>query len=105
MRRAAETAEALAPLVAGDSVATPNLARAPGPALLAEIRGENVALVGHEPMLSELAAWLVLGDKRRGSKFPFKKGGVLVLEGDPRPGAMRLVASLPPKTLRRIARR
>jgi phosphohistidine phosphatase len=105
LRRAVETAQALATLVAGDSVATPNLARAPGPALLAEIRGENVALVGHEPMLSALAAWLVLGDKRRGAKFPVKKGGVLVLEGDARPGAMRLVASLPPKALRRIAGR
>jgi phosphohistidine phosphatase len=64
-----------------------------------------VALVGHEPMLSSLAAWLVTGDRRRGAMFEIKKGAALVLDGEPRPGGMRLVASLPPKTLRRIAQR
>jgi phosphohistidine phosphatase len=105
LRRAVETAELLAPLVAGPGVATRNLVRPPTAALLAEIRGECVALVGHEPMLSSLAAWLVVDDKTLGAKFPLKKGAALVLEGAPRPGEMRIVASLPPKTLRRIARR
>jgi phosphohistidine phosphatase len=105
LRRAVETAELLAPLVDGGTFATPNLARAPGAALLAEIRGESVALVGHEPMLSSLAAWLVLGDKTAGAKFAVKKGAALVLDGAPRPGAMQLAASLPPKALRRIAGR
>ena len=102
--RAVETADLFAPLVDGETVVTPNLARPPAAALLAEIRGERVALVGHEPMLSALAAWLVFGDRRRGAKLPAKKGGVLMLEGELRPGAMRLVASLPPKALRKIAR-
>jgi len=105
LRRAVETADLLAPIVAGPSVVSRRLVRPPDSALLAEIRGECVALVGHEPMLSSLAAWLVLDDKSLGAKFPLKKGAALVLEGAPRPGEMRLVASFPPKSLRRIARR
>jgi phosphohistidine phosphatase len=102
--RAAETAEILAPLVKGTSASSQALTRAPSAALLNEIRGERVAVVGHEPWLSALAAWLVTGDRDRGTRFEMKKGGVIVLEGDPRPGAMRLVAALPPKVLRRIGK-
>jgi phosphohistidine phosphatase len=102
--RAVETADLVAPTVQGETVVTSNLARAPGEPLLAEIRGDVVALVGHEPMLSSLAAWLVLGDKSRGAKFELKKGGAIVLDGELRPGAMRVVALLPPKALRKMAR-
>jgi len=102
--RAVETLDLLAPLVTGEVAATPELARAPRQRLLAEIRGRHVALVGHEPMLSALASWLVLGTQERGAKFALKKGGVIVLDGSPRPGAMRLVASYPPKSLRRMSR-
>jgi phosphohistidine phosphatase len=104
-RRAAETAELLAPLLRGERVATTSLAHLPSKALFSEIRGECVALVGHDPWLPMVAAWLVTGDRRHASRFPMKKGGVIVLEGAPRPGAMRLVAALPPKALRRVARR
>ena len=102
--RAVETADLLAPLLKGESVATTSLAHLPSASLVAEIRGASVALVGHDPWLSMLAAWLVTGDRRLATRFPMKKGGVILLEGDPRPGAMRLVASLPPKALRRMAR-
>jgi len=103
--RAVETADLLSRLVRGETVVTGHLARAPGAALLGAIRGEEVAVVGHEPWLGALAAWLVAGDRRRGAQFGLKKGGVLVLEGDLRPGAMRLVAALPPKVLRRAGRK
>jgi hypothetical protein len=46
-----------------------------------------------------------MGVRDRGAKLPVKKGGVIVLEGELRPGGMRLVLSLTPKALRRIARR
>lgn len=101
--RAVETAQALARLVDGETFVTPHLASAPTAKLLAEVRGERVALVGHDPFLSSLAAWLVVGQKAKGRKFPMKKGGVIVLEGELRPGAMRLVASLTPKALRKMA--
>ena len=103
--RAVETADLLGRLVRGETVVTQHLSRAPRAALLGAVRGENVALVGHEPWLGSLAAWLVTGDRRRGAQFALKKGGVIVLEGDLRPGAMRLAAALPPKVLRRAGRR
>jgi phosphohistidine phosphatase len=103
--RAVETADLLAPLLRGESVLTASLAHLPSASLVSEIRGESVALVGHDPWLAMLAAWLVTGDRRMAGRFPMKKGGVILLEGDPRPGAMRLVAALPPKVLRRMGRR
>lgn len=103
--RAAQTAELCARLVHGRTAASPDLERAPDDPLLAALRGGHVALVGHEPWLSALAAWLVAGNRDRGSRFVLKKGGVLILDGEPKPGAMRLVASMPPKVLRRLGRR
>ncbi len=99
--RAVETAALLAPLSAGAARVTVHLSRTPAAPLLAELRGTCVAFVGHEPWLSELVAWLTTGNRRLGPKFRMKKGGVIVIEGEPRPGAMRLVAALPPKVLRR----
>lgn len=65
---------------------------------------ERVALVGHEPNLSALAAFLLLGDAAR-PMLEMKKGGVacLRLEGKIRPAAARLRWVLPPKVLRRLA--
>jgi phosphohistidine phosphatase len=104
--RAVQTAEALADedLVDGETVVTAALARAPTNELLTEIVGESVAAVGHEPHLSALAAWLLTGEKSPGKPFVLKKGGVMALEGEPRPGAMKLVAVWPPKTLRKLAK-
>jgi phosphohistidine phosphatase len=102
--RAVQTAELLAPLADGTPRTIVHLARIPAAPLLAEIRGASVAVVGHEPWLSELAAWLTTGNRRLGAKFRMKKGGVIVLEGEPRPGTMRLVAALPPKVLRRAGK-
>jgi phosphohistidine phosphatase len=98
--RALQTAEALMPLVEIESVACPFLTRSPGDELLAQISGERVALVGHEPFLSELLAWLVLSDRAQGPRFAVKKGGLAQLRGEPKPGAMQLLALLPPKALR-----
>lgn len=107
-RRALETAELLADLLEGESRVSPHLALPPSLALLEEVPREGcVALVGHEPYLSELLAWLLFGDflgeSARGSageRFLLKKGGVAWLEGEPRPGGMVLRALLPPKVFR-----
>ena len=61
----------------------------------------TVAVVGHEPYVSELLA-RVLGTKRA-ERLEFKKGGVAVVE---LPGALAeggtLAAYLPPKILRKL---
>jgi phosphohistidine phosphatase len=98
--RAVETAELLAPVLDGKAVGSAALARAPSQDLLDALVGERVALVGHEPWLGELVAWLTTGAPPDGSVFAFKRGGVAWLEGQPQPGQMVLQAFLPPKVLR-----
>lgn len=100
-RRAVQTAKLLAPLCEGDFVETPLLARAPGVELWGLLAHERLAVVGHEPHLSALLAWLVTGEATAGGAFELKKGGVAQLEGEPAPGGMRLKALLTPKVLRR----
>lgn len=100
--RAVQTAELMRPIVTGSLHVLPDLARAPDVELLAHIDGERVALVGHEPYLSALLAWLVTGGMEGGERFAFKKGGVAIVEGAPKPGAMTLQAMIPPKLLRRL---
>ncbi|MBL8971088.1 MAG: histidine phosphatase family protein, partial [Myxococcales bacterium] len=60
--RAVQTAELLQPLVDGPTVVMPDLARAPDEEMLAHLEGSKVALVGHEPHLGTLLAWLVTGE-------------------------------------------
>jgi phosphohistidine phosphatase len=100
-KRAAQTAELLKPLVDGKSVATEHLAVLPRPALLGQLRGQRIAVVGHEPWLTQLLAWLTVGDAHFGTHFELKKGGVAWLEGTAKPGGMTLKALLTPKSLRR----
>lgn len=103
--RAVQTAELLRPLVNGDTVVLPDLARAPDEEMLAHIEGTKVALVGHEPHLGALLAWLVTGDAARGERFCFKKGGVARVTGDVRPGGMTLEGLIGPKLLRGLGSR
>lgn len=102
-RRAVESADALADLVEGKTVAMRDLARRPTAALLAKLEGERVALVGHQPWLGELVGLLVFGGAREGARFDLKKGSVVWLEGDRRAGGMTIRAVLPPRVLRAIA--
>jgi phosphohistidine phosphatase len=103
--RAVQTAELLQPLVTGESVVMPDLARAPDEEMLAHLEGTKVALVGHEPHLGALLAWLVTGDAARGERFCFKKGGVARATGEVRPGGMTLAGLIGPKLLRRLGSR
>jgi len=102
MLRALETAELCAPLLLGESEVTPMLAQAPSGELIAMLRGNNVALVGHEPWVSELVAWMLTENRELSNTFGMKKGAVAVLEGEPKPGQMRLVGFYPPNALREI---
>jgi phosphohistidine phosphatase len=64
----------------------------------------GVALVGHQPSLGLLAAWLLQGDDAR-FMLPLKKGGVALLtfEGLPAAGQGELEWLLPPRLLRALA--
>ena len=100
--RAVETAEILARALGHDGFREEG-SLAPGGdphALLARLAregGESVALVGHEPDLSELA-FLLAG------RIELKKAGVALIEGEPRPGEGRLAWLLPPLLLARLER-
>ena len=104
--RAVQTAAELeSVLPRGKPIQTESLARSPDESLLALLDADSVALVGHEPWMGEACAWLCTAERSDAEVFPFKKGGVAILEGEPIPGAMVLKAWLPPKVLRRIGKR
>jgi phosphohistidine phosphatase len=64
---------------------------------------ELVAVVGHEPHLSEVASWLLTGQPR--SVIDFKKGAALAMEfeGVPAGGTGVLMWALTPRQMRRLA--
>ena len=103
-KRAAQTARLLEPIAGAPPIATELLAQPPSPQLLALIAegGDPTAVVGHEPWLGELVAWLAFGDARHGDALVIKKAGVLWLDGTAVPGGMQIRASLPPKVLRAL---
>ena len=101
--RAVQTAELLHRVLDGESAVEPALAREPDAELIGRLAfGERVAAVGHEPWMSELLALLVTGSKSHAGRLGFKKGQVAWLEGEARARGMTLVASLPPRVLRRL---
>lgn len=107
--RAVESAEILTELLDGETVVTSLLAQPPTKELLDLLEGERVAVVGHEPWLSDLLGWLVFGVRMMetdgGSPtLDFGKGGLAWVGGKPEAGAMSLRAFLPPRALRRLAR-
>jgi phosphohistidine phosphatase len=105
--RARQTAKLLAPIADGPPISTDLLCQPPRAELLALIAEDNVptAVVGHEPWLGELVAWLAFGDARRGEALALKKGSVVELDGTAVPGGMMLCGILQPRVLRRLAKR
>jgi phosphohistidine phosphatase len=109
-QRAVATAELLAPIADGPTIATELLCDKPRPelfALIAEASGPRkkrraTAVVGHEPWLSELVAWLAFGDPRHGEAIDLKKGGMVWLDGSAVPGGMMIRSLLTPKILRAL---
>jgi phosphohistidine phosphatase len=104
--RALDTAKLLAPVSDEPPITTELLCQSPRAELLAMIaeRGETTAVVGHQPWLGELVAWLAFGDARRGEALCLKKGCVVELEGGVVPGGMTLRTILQPGVLRRLAK-
>ncbi|HUF47644.1 MAG TPA: phosphohistidine phosphatase SixA [Vicinamibacterales bacterium] len=108
LARADQTARLLASGlgVAGDPLVVPELA--PGmdaavtAAALARIDAATMAVVGHEPDLGQLAAWLI----GAASPLEFKKGGVCRLDARElrRPRSAALIWLATPKMLRALAR-
>lgn len=100
--RARQTAELLMP-IADRAVETEGLAQSPSERLLEELEGDAIALVGHQPWMGQLAALLTTGDPALGTHFPFKKGAVAHLSGEPRAAGCALVSMMAPRALRRLA--
>ncbi len=110
LRRAHETAEILASGLTGVSVEVmPELA--PGSdssAIVHALRPYarhkgDLALVGHQPGLGNLASFLMTGSDKR-CEFDFKKGGVACLEAEFSDNAVRCTLEwfTTPKLLRRV---
>jgi phosphohistidine phosphatase len=108
--RAIQTVELLKSITDGPVISTELLCDKPRPelfALIAEATGPQrdgyaTAVVGHEPWLSELIAWLAFGGPHHSEGIELKKGGVAWLEGAAVPGGMKLRALLTPKLLRAL---
>ena len=89
--RAVQTAELLAPVTEGKLIATEGLAQSPDPDFFANLEGQTIACVGHEPWLSDTLALLTTGEPP-GTWVRFKKGAIAWLRGKPSPANMRLRA-------------
>jgi phosphohistidine phosphatase len=110
--RAVETADLLVPLLErdGQTCVMGELAEPPREEMLRVITGDRVALVGHEPHVSELVGLLMLGwrvfdPESQPAMLEFKKGAVAWLVGDARPGEMSLAAFWTPTTLKQLAKK
>jgi phosphohistidine phosphatase len=110
MRRALETATIIADGLGGIRLELlPELGRSlSGPVdVLAALRPYNnldeIALVGHQPWLGELASFMLTGSTSD-CRIDFKKGAVVCLEGTPDQEDDRFILlwSLPPKLLRSL---
>lgn len=108
-RRAVETGRLMAPIAGGERArieAFEPLAEPPDQRLLSEVmryEEHRVALVGHEPWMSTLCAWLAFDRPELGYHVAFKKGGIARLEGSLAPGGMQLLSFVAPAVTRRIA--
>jgi phosphohistidine phosphatase len=94
--RAKQTAEGMVQLLGRDpSTVEPTNELAPGGGrkklakLLRRLSGERVALVGHQPVLGDFAAWLIGG---KSAQVEFAKAGMawITCDAPPRKGAGRL---------------
>jgi len=108
-RRAVHTAELLGSLIDEPApIQTELLCQPPRAELLAQIAeatassARGTCVVGHEPWLGELVAWLAFGDARFGEAIDLRKAGVVWLSGTSVPGGMMIRAVVPPKMLRAL---
>ncbi|MEQ1918619.1 MAG: histidine phosphatase family protein [Elusimicrobiota bacterium] len=105
--RAKETAEIAAKALGAPLVESNFLLPHRSPASIAGwlsgLDGQRVLLVGHEPHLSKVISWLMMGSGSR-SIVGLKKAQALMLETKKAAaGSAILMWSLPPKALRRLS--
>jgi len=107
--RAAQTAELCRPLLHDPESGTAvepcdDLAAVPSSRLFRHLTDPeaSVALVGHEPWMSELLVRLTVGDGGSAARLGFRKGTVAVLRGSPEWGGMSLHGFLPPDVTRAL---
>lgn len=105
--RAAQTAGLIAKALDADLVECPALIPdkplEDALAWLKTRKEKRLALVGHDPHLSQLASWLLTGRER--AVLRLKKPQALLLELKKlEPGGAELVWSIPPRQLRSLAR-
>jgi len=112
LARARQTAEVLVEALVTDAQIETLDALAPGAPSREALRwlrgietGACVILVGHEPHLGKLAGALLFDSLS--AHLPLKKAGAMIIDfvGPVEPGTGRLYAFLPPRALRRLARR
>jgi phosphohistidine phosphatase len=97
LRRAMETAEQLAPLCSRGPEVSGALARPPDGELWSLLRGERVALVGHDPYLPMALGVALFGQLPPRFPWTFERASVAWLHGEPSPGRLSLWALLPPQ--------
>ena len=89
--RARQTAAELKPLCRNAAIETEELARRPRTRLLRQLEGKTVAVVGHEPWLTQLLAWFCTGKIRGARAYVLEKAGVARLVGPRKAGRLKLV--------------
>lgn len=100
--RAAQTAEPLGTRLKAASIDYLDaLAGDDYDVLLSQLQGETLAIVGHEPYLSELVAYLLTG-KVDGVAIEVRKAAMLVLSGPLVAGHMTLNAVVPARLYKRF---
>lgn len=103
--RAAQTAQICGELSSSAPQPCDELLQAPSQLLLKKLQGVEgcLALVGHEPWMSELYARLTTGDPAHATGLPFGKGAVAWLRGSPAWRGMDLCGFIPPGVSRGLA--
>ena len=107
--RAVQTAEIIAPAVECRQIEQEGVFAPEAPSHMAvewlrkQPRVDGMAVVGHEPNISQLAESLIAG--RPQGNMPLKKGGMILIRFDNAIGYGngKLVWALPPAVLRRLA--
>jgi phosphohistidine phosphatase len=105
LRRSVETAQMLRPLVVGVTRRTESLMHPPGRELVLLLRDRTVGVVGQEPWLTELIAWLLFGDVGRAGCFELEEGAIACLEGYAEEKGMTLRSLIPSRWLQSLAAR
>ena len=99
-RRARQTAALLRALLVPSAAMEPceALAAPPDERTLGLLAAERVVAVGHQPWLAQLAVIACFGKGAEdfSERIALRKGGALLLEGEFKPGAMRLMALFSP---------